>query len=225
MFNSILNETVATLSVTDAFLSMAVAIVLGLVIAFTYMASSSYSKNFLITLVLLPVLVQIVIMLVNGNLGTGMAVLGAFSLVRFRSVPGSSKEIAFIFFAMAIGLATGTGYITFALAATVLICPVFFLLAKSNFGETKATCRSLKVTIPDDLDYTEIFDDIFASYTRSVSLDKIKTTNLGSMFELHYHIQLKSAKDEKAMIDEIRCRNGNLTIICSRNQPTTTEEL
>lgn len=180
------------------------------------MYTGKYTKNFSIALVILPVLIQVVIMLVNGNLGTSVAVLGAFSLVRFRSVPGSSKEICSIFFAMAIGLATGMGYLTFALLATVIVGLIFVILYKTSFGEVKQDEKELRITIPENLDYTEIFDDLFETYTTEYALDKVKTTNLGSMYELHYHIILKDQTKEKNFIDDLRCRNGNLTIICSR---------
>jgi len=222
LFTSTLN-TAASLSITSAFLSITCALILGIAIALTYMASDSYSKNFVITLVMLPLLVQIVIMLVNGNLGTGIAVMGAFSLVRFRSIPGSSKEISFIFFAMATGLATGMGYITYAVFTTLILCLAFLILSKSKFGNISNSMRKLKITIPEDLDYTEVFDDIFKTYTNKVELEKVKTTNLGSMFELNYNIELKDLSKEKHLLDELRCRNGNLTIICSRNQ--TKDEL
>lgn len=170
----------------------------------------------MITLVLLPVLVQMVIMLVNGNLGTSVAVLGAFSLVRFRSVPGSSKEMAVIFFAMAIGLATGTGFLGFAAVMTLVIGSVFLALEKSRFGEWKQEQKDLRITIAEHLDYTEIFDDIFRKYTSKCCLERVKTTNLGSMYELDYHITLKDHGQEKEMLDAIRCRNGNLTVVCGR---------
>lgn len=155
-------------------------------------------------------------MLVNGNLGTSVAVLGTFSLVRFRSVPGSSKEIAIIFFAMAVGLATGTGFLTFAAMITVMIGLVFFVLGKFSFGESKENEKDLRITIAEHIDYTEIFEDIFKEYTSKYKLQRVKTTNLGSMYELEYHITLKDVKKEKEMIDSIRCRNGNLTVICGR---------
>ena len=170
----------------------------------------------MVTLTLLPVLVQMVIMLVNGNLGTSVAVLGAFSLVRFRSVPGSSKEMAVIFFAMAVGLATGTGFLSFAVVMTIMIGGVFLLLGKTRFGESKQENKDLRITIAEHLDYTEIFDDIFREYTDRCSLQRVKTTNLGSMYELEYHITLKDIRREKEMLDAIRCRNGNLTIVCGR---------
>ena len=145
MFTSILNTSAETLSVANALLCFFAALILGFVISLTYMSSKNYSKNFVVTLVIMPLLVQIVIMLVNGNLGTGVAVMGAFGLVRFRSVPGSSKELCFIFFAMAVGIATGIGYLTFALTITVIICFVFLIMNKSSFGESGAQDRKLKI--------------------------------------------------------------------------------
>lgn len=213
---SILNNIEGSLTLPDALLCTAVSLVLGLLIAVIYGFQGACSKNFMITLVLLPVLVQMVIMLVNGNLGTSVAVLGAFSLVRFRSVPGSAKEIAVIFFAMAVGLATGTGFLGFASVMTVVIGAVFLLLEKTRFGEWKQERKDLRITIAEHLDYTEIFDDIFKKYTSKATLQKVKTTNLGSMYELEYHIILKDLRQEKEMIDAIRCRNGNLTVICGR---------
>ena len=155
-------------------------------------------------------------MLVNGNIGTGVAILGAFGLVRFRSIPGSSKEIISVFFAMAIGLATGTGLVGFAVMSTVVIGLFFFILSKTNFGEGKVQERDLKITVPENLEYAGLFDDIFEKYTSKHFLEGVKTTNLGSMFELRYKITMKAANEEKKMIDEIRCRNGNLTIMCGR---------
>ncbi len=216
MFSSILTGVEGSLTVQNALLCMLVSILLGLLIAVIYGAQGACSKNFMVTLTLLPVLVQMVIMLVNGNLGTSVAVLGAFSLVRFRSVPGSSKEMAVIFFAMAVGLATGTGFLSFAVVMTIMIGGVFLLLGKTRFGESKQENKDLRITIADHLDYTEIFDDIFREYTDRCSLQRVKTTNLGSMYELEYHITLKDIRREKEMLDAIRCRNGNLTIVCGR---------
>jgi len=137
-------------------------------------------------------------------------------LVRFRSIPGSSKEIISVFFAMSIGLATGMGHLTFAIFCTVVIAIVFIVLSKSPFGEGESKDRDLKITIPENLEYADVFDDIFEKYTKKVRLHSVKTVNLGSMFELRYVITMKDLKEEKKMIDEIRCRNGNLTIMCGR---------
>ncbi|MEA5084577.1 MAG: DUF4956 domain-containing protein [Lachnospiraceae bacterium] len=218
MFNSIITTSTSTLTVNTAIICLISALVMGAIISITYMYSGRYTKSFATSLILLPALVQVVIMMVNGNLGTGVAVLGAFSLIRFRSVPGSSKDICTIFFAMAIGLATGMGYIAFAFAITIVISLIMLVLAKSTFGEKCNNEKELKITIPEDLDYTGVFDDLFAKYTKSANLESVKTTNLGSMFQLKYLVALKDLTLEKAFIDELRCRNGNLTIVCSKQQ-------
>lgn len=192
-----------------------VSLILGMAVACIYMYQGSYRKNFVITLVVLPALVQVMITLVNGNLGTGVAVMGAFSLVRFRSVPGSSKDISSIFFAMAAGLAAGMGYLGIAVAVVVLLGLVSIILQKSSFGEMKEDKKLLRITIPESLDYTEVFDDLFEKYTKKWRLCQVKTSNLGSLFKLEYEIVLKNVNQEKKMIDELRCRNGNLEILCS----------
>lgn len=215
-FESILTNITSGLTVEEALVCTIISLLLGFVIAITYMASGSYTKNFVITLVLLPALVQIVIMMVNGNLGTSVAVLGTFSLVRFRSVPGSSKEISNIFFAMAVGLATGMGFLSFAVFITILLAITFLILSKTRFGEERQQKKILKITIPENLEYEGVFNDIFESFTVNHELEKIKSTNLGSMFELSYQIQLKKEIKEKEMLDAIRCRNGNLTVLLSK---------
>ena len=224
MFTSILSSVEGNLTMQNGLLCTVVSVALGVLIAVSYMQQGNYSKNFVVTLAMMPVLVQVVIMLVNGNVGTSVAVLGTFGLVRFRSVPGTSREIANIFFAMAVGLATGMGYLTFSVAMVVVIGGMFLLLGKTSFGERKYNEKDLRITIAEDLDYTDIFEDIFAEYTSKSSLEQVKTTNLGSMYELKYHITLKDAKKEKEMIDQLRCRNGNLTIICGKRS-TLQEEL
>lgn len=224
MFTSVLSSVEGNLTMQNGLLCTVVSVVLGVLIAVIYMQQGNYSKNFVVTLAMMPVLVQVVIMMVNGNVGTSVAVLGTFGLVRFRSVPGTSREIANIFFAMAVGLATGMGYLTFSVAMVVVIGGMFLLLGKTSFGERKYNEKDLRITIAEDLDYTDIFEDIFAEYTSKSSLEQVKTTNLGSMYELKYHITLKDAKKEKEMIDQLRCRNGNLTIICGKRS-TLQEEL
>lgn len=216
MFTSVIDTSSGSISVESALLCTAAALILGFIISAVYMSDRRYTKNFVITLALLPALVQIVILIVNGNLGASVAVLGTFSLVRFRSAPGTSKEIMSVFFAMAVGLACGMGQLFFAAIVTVVISFVLLLLTKSPFGEKRGAWKHLKIAIPENLDYTDIFDDIFETYAKNVTLDKVKTINLGSMYELDYHIILKDAKMEKQMIDEIRCRNGNLGITCAR---------
>lgn len=216
MFTSVINTVEGTLSIQTALICMVVSILLGLVMAFAYMIQGKYTKQFVITLVILPVLVQTVIMLVNGNLGTSVAVMGAFSLVRFRSLPGSARDISAIFFAMVVGLATGMGFVSYAVIITVLVCIIMVVLSKSKLGETKEEEKDLRITIPENLDYSEIFDDLFEKYAKIHSLNRVKTTNMGSMYELSYSVVIKSDSTEKEFIDELRCRNGNLPIVCSR---------
>ncbi|MDR0689956.1 MAG: DUF4956 domain-containing protein [Spirochaetaceae bacterium] len=188
----------------------------GVVTAVVYTFRHVSNKNFVITLALLPVIVQSIIMLVNGQVGTGIAVMGAFSLVRFRSVPGTAKEITSIFLAMALGLATGTGYIWYAVIFTIVINSMILFFSIVRFGEAGIQTRNLKIIIPENKDYTSIFNDLFAEYTKNVSLERVRTVNLGSLYELQYSIVLKDPQKEKEFIDKIRSRNSNLEISCGR---------
>lgn len=212
MLESILSST-TELSVINLLICSIVSLILGLVIALVHMYTSRYTKNFIITLAILPIIVQSIILMVNGNLGTSIAIVGAFSLVRFRSLPGTSKEILSVFFAMAIGLATGMGQLLFAAIITILVSLTLIILNKINFGNIPKNIKILKITIPDNLDYSEVFDDIFKNYTKNYTLDKVKTVNLGSLFELTYTLTLKNDINEKEFIDELRLRNSNLKII------------
>lgn len=211
MFNSIFDIS-ESLSIATFLLSFGVSILLGLIVAITHMKTGKYSKNFVITLTILPSLVQTVMMMVNGNLGTSVAVLGAFSLIRFRSLPGNSREIASIFLSMAIGLSIGMGQILFAILITIIICFIIIFLTYTKFGEVKDVTRILKITIPEDLNYIDVFDDIFVRFTNDIDLNQVKTTNMGSMFELKYSVRFKKDINEKEFIDTLRCRNGNLPI-------------
>ena len=194
----------------------AVSLALGVLTALVYLFRSRCSQSFAVTLAVLPAIVQIVIMLVNGNIGAGVAVAGAFSLVRFRSAAGSAKEIGAIFLAMALGLATGMGYVSLAVLSFAIIGAFMLLLHFIRFGDNKKAERTLKITIPEALDYDGLFDDLFSQYTDKASLEKVKTSNMGTLFELEYAIVLKTAEIPKAFIDEIRTRNGNLNITCSK---------
>lgn len=211
MFNSIFDIT-ESLSISPVLLCFLISILLGLVVAITHMKTGKYSKNFVVTLTILPSLVQVVMMMVNGNLGTSVAVLGAFSLIRFRSLPGNSREIASIFLSMAIGLSIGMGQILFACLITVIICLVIIILMYTKFGETKDVSKILKITIPENLNYVGEFDEIFSKFTKEINLEQVKTTNMGSMFELKYKVRLLKDINEKDFIDALRCRNGNLCI-------------
>ena len=226
LFRGLFDTDLTTvISVTDFLLCLGCSLVLGLVMAFAYMYRTRYTKSFVVTLALLPAVVCVVIMMVNGNVGTGVAVAGAFSLVRFRSVPGTAKEICTLFLAMGAGLIAGMGYLGFAVLFTMVLCAVFVLYNCLDFGAKKnaATFKTFTITIPEDLDYSGVFDDIFAEFTRSHDLIRVKTTNMGSMFKLTYNVELADATREKEMIDKLRCRNGNLEIAVSKQETVGTE--
>ena len=203
---------VGTFEIWSVLLTLSVSLILGLIISMIY-RKCDVCHGFPIILALMPMLVASVIMIVNGNLGASVAVLGAFGLVRFRSAPGTAKEIGFLFFAMAVGLASGMGFITLALLITLIAGTSFLILEKADFGNVKSNNRLLKITIPEDLDYDGIFDDLFQKYTTRSDLDRVKTTNMGTMYELSYLIRMRNMAQQKNFIDELRCRNGNLTII------------
>ena len=221
MLNSIIAGTEITVSAF--FICTAVSLLLGLGAAALGMYKSKYSRSFVVTLVLLPAMVQLIIMLVNGNIGAGVAVAGAFGLIRFRSAPGSAREIGLVFLATAIGLATGMGYVAVAAVFFLIIAAVWLLLSLTRFGDGAADERELKITIPENLDYDGLFDDLFKQYTRSAELEKVKTANMGTLYELSYKIVLKDAHETKAFLDELRTRNGNLNIVCGK--PVTKEAL
>ena len=218
-------DLTAVISVTDFLLCLGASLVIGILMAFAYMYRTRYTKSFVVTLALLPAVVCVVIMMVNGNVGTGVAVAGAFSLVRFRSVPGTAKEICTLFLAMGAGFIAGMGYLGFAVLFTVVMCIMFVLYNRLDFGTKKnaATFKTFTITIPEDLDYSGIFDDIFAEFTTSHDLVRVKSTNMGSMFKLTYNVMLRDVTREKEMIDKIRCRNGNLEIAVSKQETVGTE--
>ncbi|MBR1863341.1 MAG: DUF4956 domain-containing protein [Ruminococcus sp.] len=199
----------------------ALSLALGAVIAFTFCFKQKKSKSFITTLAMLPLIVQVVIMLVNGNLGTGVAVAGAFSLVRFRSMPGNAKDILGIFLSMAVGLATGTNHVALSLLFTAIACAAAAVYTFAPIGVSGNSEKVLTITIPESLDYGDIFDDIFEKFTSKAELESVKTTNMGSLFKLRYDIELKKGVSEKELIDELRVKNGNLEIICSRKMPDT----
>lgn len=219
------SELTSVISVSDFLLCLGFSLAIGLIMSFTYMYRTRYTKSFVVTLALLPAVVCVVIMLVNGNVGTGGAVAGAFSLGRFRSVPGTAKEICALFLAMGSGLIAGMGYLGFAVLFTVVMCAMFLLYNRLDLGAKRnaAAYKTVTITIPEDLDYTGVFEDIFESYTVSHELVCVKTTNIGSLFRLTYQVTLRDVKREKEMIDKIRCRNGNLEIAVSRQETAMAE--
>lgn len=205
-------------------LCLIVALFAGFFLSTCYSYKSNYTKSFVITLATLPAIVCVVILMVNGDVGTGVAVTGVFSLVRFRSVPGTAKEIGAIFIAMGAGLIFGMGYIGYGLLFTITLslCTMFY--SNSSFGDKKESSqKTMTVTIPEDLNYTNIFDDLMAEYTNKHQVTFVKTTNMGSLFKITYNIDLKDLSKEKEFIDKLRCRNGNLEISVSPMQSSMNE--
>lgn len=226
IFKGIFDSDFVTVISVGGFLAcIFVSLILGVFLAFVCMYKSTHTKSFEITLALLPAIVCVVIMMVNGNVGAGVAVAGAFSLVRFRSAPGTAKEIAVIFLAMSAGLIAGMGYLAYAVLFTVIMGFMLMFYLKIDFGERAMASKEkvLRITIPEDLDYTGIFNDLFEKYTENAKIISVRTTNMGSMFKLEYYIVLKTLEIEKEFIDEIRCRNGNLEVSISRQEARVDE--
>ena len=228
LFNGIFdNSTTASASIKapQFLLCIAVSIIIGIFLAFVHGYKNTSSRNFLITLALLPSIVCVIIMMVNGNVGAGVAVAGTFSLVRFRSVPGTAKEIGSLFLAMGTGLVTGMGYLGYAVLFALIIGAMMFLLNITGFGtvNTSALNKALRITIPEDLNYSEVFDDLFEKYTSKCEVVSVKTSNMGSLYKLHYNVTLRNLSTEKEFIDELRCRNGNLEINMSRQEENNYE--
>lgn len=213
LFASVITTTVNWQAILLCTLS---SLILGIAATGIYCYKNMYTKSFVVTLALLPAMVQIVIMLVNGNLGAGVAVMGAFSLVRFRSVPGSAREIGSLFFAMALGLATGMGYIGYAVLFLIIVGIANLVLYSTKIASPRYVDRELKITIPESLDYDGLFDDLFQKYTAQHELLRVRTTNMGSLYELCYLVRLNDRQISKAFLDDIRCRNGNLNIVCGK---------
>lgn len=218
-------ETASVIPVADFMICVVSSLVLGFVLSVMYMYKNTYSKSFIVTIATIPAIVCVVIMMVNGNVGAGVAVAGAFGLVRFRSAPGTAKEIGVLFMAMGAGIITGMGYIAYAFLFVLIMGAVDMLYAQIGFGGRKhdALERTLHITIPEDLDYLEVFDDLFERYAGKCELVNVKTTNMGSLFKLTYHITFREAGREKAFIDDVRCRNGNLEVALSNRESSVSE--
>ncbi|WP_247905370.1 DUF4956 domain-containing protein [Streptococcus anginosus] len=218
MFDQLFSDVFTGTAINPAsmFGAIGVALVLGLILAKVYQYKTIYSKSFMMTLVMLPTLIAIVIFLVNGSLGAGVAVMGAFSLIRFRSAPGGAKELLAIFLAMTIGIAVGMGYLVFASVFTIIMSVVMLLLETVNFGQMKHSMRQVTVVIPESLDYETVFDDIFQKAANYVELANVKTSDMGSLFKIKYIVQLNGTMTEKELMDALRTRNGNLEIAISR---------
>lgn len=218
------NGLEASVNLSEFLLCVGVSLIIGLIIAFTFTYKNKYTKSFMVTLALLPAVVCVVIMMVNGNIGTGIAVAGAFSLVRFRSIPGNAKEISTIFIAMGAGLISGVGYLGYAVLFTIIVCAAMIILNATKFGQMKENKElALRITIPESLNYTHTFDDIMEKYTTKSELVSVKSTNMGSMFKLQYNIILVDTDKEKEFIDALRTRNENLEIAISKQEANVNE--
>lgn len=220
MFDTIFNTsaTTATITFASAMLTIITAFVLGGLISLTYMKTSnksSYSQNFALTLIMTPAIVAIIILLIGSNIARAFSLAGAFSIIKFRSAPGDPKDISYVLFTMAAGLACGAGFFGYAALFTIVLCLLMFILHLANFGAKKTSQKLLKITIPENLDYEGAFDDIFQAYTTGYELKKVKTTDLGSLYELVYTITMENKTSQKELLDALRCRNGNLNITLS----------
>lgn len=202
---------------------IAAALILGLLLTFAYSFRTRYTKSFVMTLAILPTIVAIVIALVNGNVGTGVAVAGAFSLVRFRSVAGNARDIGFVFLAMCVGLACGMGYLAYAAITACIVGGVSLIFQLVGFGSKASSDRTIRITVPEDLDYTGLFDDILARYTTYYEVTSVRTTNMGSLYRITVDAGIKGGMSERELIDELRTRNGNLEIALSRQETVSAE--
>lgn len=225
MFESIFTTTADDTAITfiSLLIALGVSFVLGLLISFVYMKthkSKVPSQSFAITLVILPAIVTVIILLVGSNVARAFSLAGAFSIIRFRSAPGDPKDITYVLFSMAVGLAAGMGYMMYAAVVAVALCAVIVLLEVFKFGNVKGTEKILKITIPENLDYQTAFDGVMQKYTLSNKLQKVKTADLGSLYELCYSVISKNDTSDKDFIDELRCRNGNLNITLVLDAPT-----
>lgn len=213
------------LTVSHALFTILISILLGGLISTTYMKTSSrntYSPNFTLTMMLLPAIVAIIILLIGSNVARAFSLAGAFSIIRFRSAPGDPKDIAYVLFTMAAGLAVGVGSFGYAILFTVCLCILMFILSYFKFGQRSTTQRLLKVTIPEDLGYEEAFAEVFRSFNINYELKKVRTTELGSLYELVYAVTMDNGTNQKAFLDAIRCRNGNLDITLTMS-PTASD--
>ncbi|MRN53912.1 DUF4956 domain-containing protein [Paenibacillus monticola] len=222
IFSAALTST--ELTFTNAILTIVISIALGGIISYTYMKTNpaSYSQSFTLTMVLLPVIVAIIILLIGSNVARAFSLAGAFSIIRFRSAPGDPKDITFVLFTMASGLACGVGSFGYAVLFTLILCVLMFILNRTKFGVRTSLQKTLKVTIPEDLGYEEAFNEVFAKYNVGYELKKIRTTELGSLYELVYAVTIDEHTSQKELLDAIRCRNGNLDLSLTMN-PTTTD--
>lgn len=216
MLESLITSTNGeSFTLTNTLLIISTSIVLGIIISLVYMRNQNkegYSSSFALTLIMLPIIISIIILLVGNNVARAFSLAGAFSIIRFRSAPGDPKDISYVFFTLAVGLACGMGYVAYAVLFTVILSLVLIILDMMNFGKAKGKAVQLKITIPEDLNYDGVFDEILEKYSNKWTLEKIKTRDFGALYELNYQLNLNSDVDQKKLIDDLRVRNGNLNI-------------
>jgi hypothetical protein len=225
MFDTIFTESMSStdlsINAISVFIGISIALVMGILVCMTYLISTpkrERSASFVLSLIILPSLVAVVIILIGGNIARAFSMAGIFTLVKFRSIPGDSKDISYVFLSMAIGLSLGLGYLTLSAVITVIICAVIVIVNKITAGRIKQKEKRLRITIPEDMNYEGAFEDILIKYTDYHEMRKVKTANMGTMFELYYDIMVKKGVSEKEFIDELRCLNGNLTIQLGVNE-------
>ena len=211
-------EAASSIGVSSAIMTVVVSFVVGVLISLTYMKTTdrdSYSQNFALTMVLTPAVIAVIILLIGSNIARAFSLAGAFSIIRFRSAPGEPKDIAFVLFTMAAGLAAGTGLYGYALLFAGLMCAVMFVLHFTKYGRTRNTGQRLKISVPENIDYEGVFEEILEKYTVDYKLIKVKTADLGSLYQLMYSVTLRDGTSRKELLDALRCRNGNLNITLS----------
>lgn len=223
MFNTIFDTSASGLEISTALIAAVVALVLGIALAITHSKTSQTTKGMMITLAILPVLVMAVMIMINGNLGTSIAILGAFSLIRFRSIAGRAKDLLAVFAAMMIGLACGMGHVLFATIIMIIYIVATIIFTYTHFLEPDRHERVLKIVIPEDMDYEEVLEDTFKKYTSRHHLVRMKTMNMGSLYKLTYDVKIKHGVKEKEFLDEIRVKNMNLKVLLS--EPCCEEEI
>lgn len=228
MLDSILNSTTTSttdLTLSNALVTIGLAIVLGLIISLTYMKTNkaTYTQGFTLTLIVLPIVVAVIILMIGSNVARAFSLAGAFSIIRFRSAAGDPKDITYVLFTMAAGLACGVGSLGYAVLFTVILCAVMFVLSRFKFGVKKSQQKTLKVTIPENLGYEEAFEEVFSKFGVQHELKKIRTTELGSLYELVYSVTMDQNVNQKAFLDSIRTRNGNLDLSLTMAPPVTAE--
>lgn len=217
LFNSILTNSSSEITVSSAAVTIAAAVVFGIVIAFTYYKTQeeAYGRSMAVTLVMLPIILAVIILFIGSNIARAFSLAGTLSIIRFRSAPGDPEDIGFIFFDIAAGLACGVGLYGYGAIFVLILCAIIIIVKKCGLFEKKTINKTLKITIPEDLNYDGAFDDILKKYTEKYSLVRIKTTDLGSLFELRYSVIMNKDQNEQEFLNELRCRNGNLNIILS----------